>query len=42
MLGGNWILGNPPAVAEAIRQFEDGQDKLALGCTSLLEPRLQG
>lgn len=41
LLGGDWILGNPPTIAETIRQFKDGQDELALGRPSFLEPCLQ-
>lgn len=41
LLSSNWILGDPPPVAETIRQFEDGQNKLALGCPPFLQPRLQ-
>jgi hypothetical protein len=41
LLRSNWILGDPPAVTEAIGQFKDGQNELALGGTALLEPGLQ-
>lgn len=38
----DWVLPYSPAVAEAIRQLEDRQDKLSLGRSSLLEASLQG
>jgi len=42
LLRGDCILGNSPAMPEAIGQFEDGQDQLALGCPSFLEPGVEG
>jgi len=42
LFSSNWIFGDPPAVAETIGQFENGQDELALGGAALLEPGLQG
>lgn len=40
LLGGDWISRDAPAVAEAVRQFEDGQDELALGGAAFLQARL--
>lgn len=40
LLGGDWISRDAPAVAKAIRQFEDGKDELAFGSAAFLEARL--
>lgn len=42
LLGGDGILGNAPAMAKAVGQLKDGEDKLTFGRAALFHARLEG
>ncbi len=42
LLGGDWILPNAPAVAEAVSELEDGENQFTLCRTPFLETCLEG
>lgn len=42
LLGGDGILGNTPAVAEAVGQLKDGEDELAFRRAAFFHACLEG